>query len=132
MKEHKVYDSCFGRHYDANVTECKECEVSGDCRSRLIEYSKNRMGRGKEESLTNPFRQGTAMYVCYEGLKQGGTFKELEQIAAEELVKRKIKCVNVRRVLKEVLFECRKGRVHDGGKFTHNAGDKTYKIVNNE
>lgn len=129
MKEYKIYDSCFGRSYDANIKECKNCEVAEECKLRLIEYSKKRRGGGKVEGSSNPFRLGTAMYVCYENLRQGGTFKALVFRITEELKKRKIRCINVPKRLREVLYECRQGKTHRGGELIYSVEDKIYKVV---
>ena len=130
MKDYKIYDSCFGRRYDANIRECKLCEVAEDCRTRRLEYSKIRMGlkREGEDKTTNPFRAGTAMYVCYESLKQGGTFKQLSQRITEELKRRGIKCINVKKRLRQTIYECKSGKVHSGGEFIHDTVGKTYTI----
>jgi hypothetical protein len=85
--------------------------------------------RSDKESLTNPFRTGTATYVCYECLKIGGTFKELKQRVEGELKKREILSIDVEGVLTRAIALCKHGRVHSGGEFVHNSEDKIYRVI---
>ena len=115
----KGEEDCFGKYYDKSIKECQMCEEKKECERLTAESVKKiRTEREakkeieklkKEMAAGNLYKVNSSSWVCYEMLKEGGTYEELTNGIEKRLVDLNIFSKYPKGRMLDIIHACKKG-----------------------